>query len=63
MHCKQNENLSSCKCTYPGCSRQGKCCECVRYHRGRGELTGCMFSPEAEQTYDRSVENFIRTNS
>ncbi|MBT5338669.1 hypothetical protein HN858_02625 [Candidatus Falkowbacteria bacterium] len=61
--CKQQNNLKDCGCSYSGCPRKGKCCECVRYHRGRGELTGCMFGSEGEKTYDRSIENFIRTNS
>jgi hypothetical protein len=25
-----------------------------------GEIPGCLFPPDAERTYDRSVENFIR---
>jgi hypothetical protein len=26
-----------------------------------GELPGCLFSPEVERTYDRSIEKFIET--
>ncbi len=36
------------------------CCECMAYHRGRCELSGCFLPPEAEHTYDRSVSAFIR---
>ncbi len=53
MDCKQMDNRSSCACTY-GCERSGKCCACVRYHRGRGEFPACFFSPQTEKTYDRS---------
>ena len=59
MECKKEKNLKSCKCTYLSCSRRGICCECIRYHRQRGELPGCYFSKEAEKTYDRSIEKFI----
>jgi len=48
------ENTRNCSCTYP-CSRHGKCCECVAYHRDHGEgFPACFFSQEAEATYDRS---------
>jgi hypothetical protein len=33
----------------------------VSYHRSAGELPACWFSKDAERSYDRSVENFIRT--
>jgi hypothetical protein len=56
--CKKEENLKECPCTYPGCPHKGVCCECIRYHRENGELPACYFSPEAEKTYDRSIENF-----
>ncbi|MCK4669748.1 MAG: hypothetical protein KAT43_00985 [Nanoarchaeota archaeon] len=63
MECKQAKNKIDCGCTYPGCPRKGKCCECIRYHWKRGELPGCLFSRSAEKTYDRTVENFIRDQS
>ncbi len=56
--CKKAENAASCNCTYP-CSRKGICCDCISYHRRRGELPACYFSKEAEKTYDRSVEAFL----
>ena len=28
-------------------------------HRERGELLGCLFPPEAERTYDRSIRKFV----
>jgi len=53
------ENRKACSCTYEPCSRKGMCCACVAYHRSRGELPGCFFSPEAERTYDRSIRRFM----
>jgi hypothetical protein len=26
-----------------------------------GELPGCIFPPEVERTYDRSIEKFVET--
>jgi hypothetical protein len=60
VECSIKENKRECICSYP-CERKGRCCECVRYHRSRGEVPACYFSVEEEKTYDRSVENFLRT--
>ena len=60
MQCKIDENIKNCKCTYPGCPRKGKCCECIAHHRKNNELPGCLFPPEIEKTYDRSRETFIK---
>lgn len=52
---------SKCRCTYtPACSNRGNCCKCVAYHRPRGEATACMFTPEGEKSYDRSLSNLMR---
>lgn len=59
MECTKAENAASCTCTYPGCPRKGKCCECIAHHRSHGELPGCLFTPEAEKTFDRSIAKFI----
>lgn len=61
MECNIEANMARCNCTYP-CDRKGKCCECIAYHRSMGELPGCYFTKEAERTYDRSVENYMRTS-
>ncbi|HOA30395.1 MAG TPA: DUF6485 family protein [Clostridia bacterium] len=53
-------NRIKCTCTYTSCSRHGKCCECVAYHRRSGEVPGCFFSASGERTYDRSIENLYR---
>lgn len=58
--CPYKKSSFVCTCTYPGCSRHGKCCECVEYHRDRGEVPGCLFSPEGERTYDRTPEALVR---
>ena len=59
MECKQEKNKASCTCTYEPCSRKGTCCECIAYHRTNGELPGCVFPPEVERTYDRSMARFV----
>ncbi|MHA1272952.1 MAG: DUF6485 family protein [Promethearchaeota archaeon] len=61
MECNQERLEKSCPCTYLGCSRRGKCCECISYHLGRNELPGCAFakiSEDAERSYNRSFEYF-----
>ncbi len=60
MECKKEQNLKDCNCTYPGCSRKGTCCECIKHHLNNNELPACCFSKEIEKTYDRSFENFKR---
>ncbi len=62
MECSLNENLKKCNCTYPGCPRKGKCCECIEYHQRRGELPACYFTDEQEKTWDRSIEYFVKVN-
>jgi len=61
MECTLDRNIKACACTYP-CERRGKCCQCVAYHRGKGELPGCFFSKEKERTYDRSIRLFLQEN-
>lgn len=58
--CKIQENKTNCNCSY-SCSKKGMCCECVNYHRNREELPACYFTDIVERTYDRSIENFIKT--
>lgn len=58
-----NENMEKCNCTYSGCSRKGKCCECLHYHLSRRELPGCVFPDDAEKTWDRSFDKFIEVYS
>jgi len=59
MECKLEANRQRCNCTYEPCSRKGKCCECIAYHRASDELPACYFTPEVERTYDRSVARFL----
>ncbi len=63
VECKQDENMARCPCTYEPCSRKGLCCDCIAYHWRYGELPGCLFPPEAERTYDRSIAYFIQVHS
>jgi hypothetical protein len=59
MECESDRNKSRCSCTYEPCSRKGACCDCLQYHWRNGELPGCLFPPEVERTYDRSLRRFI----
>ncbi len=58
MECQISKIKASCNCTYP-CSKKGKCCECISYHRGSNELPACYFPKEAEKTYNRSIEYYV----
>jgi hypothetical protein len=60
---KLPENCRACTCSYPGCPRKGKCCECVAYHRRNNEIPGCFFPKKEEATYDRSYEYFATLHS
>ncbi|UCG44364.1 MAG: hypothetical protein JSU73_07110 [candidate division WOR-3 bacterium] len=59
MECNIESNKVECTCSYEPCSRKGRCCECIAYHRRAGELPGCVFPPEVEKTFDRSFARFI----
>jgi hypothetical protein len=61
MECKKNNNLKKCNCSYEPCTRKGICCECIQYHLKNEEVPACFFSDDVEKTYDRSIENFIKT--
>jgi hypothetical protein len=63
MECEVEVNKAKCTCTYESCSRKGKCCQCILYHRALGELPGCLFPPEVERTYDRSISRFMAASS
>ena len=58
MNCNKDTNLTGCNCSYGGCSRQGVCCECLRYHLRMRQLPACCFPDDVERTYDRSFEKF-----
>ena len=47
MDCKKDVNKSNCNCSYP-CSRKGICCDCIAYHRKRGELPACYFPDDID---------------
>ncbi len=59
MECNVKANRQGCNCTYEPCSRKGKCCECIAYHRSSDEIPACYFTPDVERTYDRSVARFV----
>ena len=60
MECQIEVNKAKCSCTYEPCSRKGKCCDCISYHLELDELPGCVFPPEVEKTYDRSIARFVK---
>ena len=59
MECQKEQNLTVCNCTYEPCDKKGVCCRCIAYHIRAGELPACLFPPEVEKTYDRSVSRFL----
>ncbi|MDD5557611.1 MAG: DUF6485 family protein [bacterium] len=61
MECKIDRNRGICTCSYEPCARKGVCCDCLASHWRAGELPGCLFPPDIERTYDRSVERFVQT--
>lgn len=58
----KTKNAERCTCTY-SCGKKGMCCECLHEHWSMRQLPGCLFPAEAERTYDRSLEHFIRVYS
>ena len=59
---KDCSNRQKCTCSYTDCSRHGKCCECVAYHRKSGEIPGCFFPTEIERTGERSISRLVELN-
>ncbi|MEO0074659.1 MAG: DUF6485 family protein [candidate division WOR-3 bacterium] len=57
--CQVIRNKRYCTCTYEMCTRRGRCCECIQYHRQNNELPACYFPRQIEKTYDRSIRRFI----
>ncbi len=55
----KQKNLEHCTCTY-ACAKRGLCCECVAYHRAKGQVPGCFFTKAGEAGYDRSIEALAR---
>jgi len=47
------DNKIKCTCTKFDCPRHGKCCACVAYHNKKQQFPACLFSAEAEKSYDR----------
>ncbi|MDI6840513.1 MAG: DUF6485 family protein [bacterium] len=61
--CNVEYNKRRCSCTYEPCDKKGICCECISYHWNKRQLPGCLFPPEVERTYDRSIRRFIEAYS
>jgi hypothetical protein len=62
MECQKERNLKECTCSYPGCPNKGICCQCIREHREKGELPGCLFPKTVEKKYDRSIKAFVNAH-
>ncbi len=60
MECVSTRSIEHCTCTCTACDRRGNCCKCVIYHRGKGEIPGCFFTPEGERSFDRSIASFCK---
>lgn len=60
MECISTESLKHCTCSYLACDKRGNCCKCISFHRDKGEIPGCFFSPQGERSYDRSIANFCK---
>ena len=56
---KKSSHLKECNCTYD-CSKKGRCCACLSYHRGMGQFPACFFSAKAERSDDRSFAALAR---
>ncbi len=59
----KEKNLAACNCSYSSCAKKGICCECIAYHRDKGQLPACYFTSDEEATYDRSIESFMKKRS
>ena len=62
MACIRDDNLGNtdnCTCTFYHCENWGKCCSCVMFHRTKGGIPGCFFTPEAEKTGNRDIDYFL----
>ncbi len=59
----KNKQICTCTYTLTGtselCPRKGLCCECIAYHREAGQMPGCLFPPDSEKSYDRSIRKFV----
>lgn len=42
MENKTCNNTQPCTCSDKNCPRNGKCCECVAYHKRSGDLPVCL---------------------
>ncbi|PKP22504.1 MAG: hypothetical protein CVU05_03640 [Bacteroidetes bacterium HGW-Bacteroidetes-21] len=60
MECQVADNSKHCNCTYP-CNNKGVCCDCIAYHRNKGQLPACYFPADYEKTYDRSINNYLKS--
>ncbi len=48
-------NTIPCSCPNTTCKNHGRCCECVKSHADRDQLTFCLFP---DNNGDKSLKNF-----
>jgi len=41
--------VKDCPCSNTACPRHGKCCECVKAHKEKGNLPSCLRQVQEEQ--------------
>ena len=46
IECRKPSNLADCVCKSQDCARRGTCCECVAFHRSKGNLPACLRPPQ-----------------
>jgi len=42
MDCRREQNKKGCTCPSKDCENKGLCCDCVAYHRSKGNLPNCL---------------------
>ena len=55
MECKRDQNEADCSCSTKDCERRGMCCECVAFHRSKGQLPSCLrniFEQQETQAFE-----------
>ncbi len=59
MECTSTRSKAHCNCSFTQCEKHGNCCQCVVFHRDRGEMPGCFFTPAAERRGDRTLRALL----
>lgn len=54
-----NNTININNSTY-SCSKKGICCKCNEYYRSLRQLPSCYILADVKNTFDRSIENFLK---